>query len=86
MGLMKRWGVSRNFQFAWASCKYRLIFSKDPHIKKGAHQMRIHTLEKTDIVKLKDLFDVYCEAFEEVHPFPSDVAWQRLMDHPVGPE
>ena len=44
--------------------------------------MRIHTLEKTDIDKLKGLFDVYCEAFEEVHPFPSDAALQRLMDHP----
>lgn len=48
--------------------------------------MRIHILEKTDIVKLKDLLDVYCEAFEEVQPFPSDVAWQRLMGHPAAPE
>lgn len=44
--------------------------------------MRIHTLEKTDIDKLKGLFDVYCEAFEEEHSFPADVALQRLMDHP----
>ena len=44
--------------------------------------MRIHTQEKTDSDQLKGLFDVDCEGIEEVHPFPSDVAWQRLMNHP----
>ena len=44
--------------------------------------MRIHTLEKADMDKLKGLFDVDCGAFEEVPPFPSDVAWQRLINHP----
>ena len=56
--------------------------SKDPYMGKEVQQMRIHTLKKTNIDKLKGFFDVYCEAFEEVHPFPSDVALQRLMDHP----
>lgn len=61
-----------------------LAHAKRPTHKKGAHQMRIHTLEKTETAKLKGLFDVYCEAFEEVHPFPSDAALQRLMIIPLS--